>query len=130
MIALPMVVDDLNVVSILCAPNEADPPLLVNSYRMLRGSVAFEFFQPIARNPPKFVQIFRRVDRKKLLQGTPLHIAWQPTAGTPDKQVRRFTRSEGLDHPLSVTKIVTKCNGRVTRIVTGPRMLIPPHLAH
>src|SRR5258708_38043126 len=115
MVALPMIVDDRNVISILGAPNETDPPLLVNSYRMLRGSAAFEFFQPIARNPPKFVQIFRRVDRKKLLQGTPLHIAWQPTAATPDKQVSRFARPEGLDHAPSVTKIVTKCNADVTR---------------
>lgn len=107
-----MIVDDLNVISILYAPNEANPPLLVHPDRMLQGSIALKFLQPIARNSPEFVQTFCRMNRKKLLQSASLDIAWQLTAGTSGEKVSRLARCEGLNHPANVTETVTKFNGR------------------
>jgi len=60
---LLMVIDDLHVISVRAAPNETDPPLVIDPDTMLAAPVTFQRFQAIAgwneqvRKPPGGVQV-------------------------------------------------------------------------
>jgi len=51
-----MIVADLHIMSVSIEPNETDPPLIVNSDAMLPPPVAFQSFQPIARENRQVLQ--------------------------------------------------------------------------
>jgi len=44
-----VIILDLDLISVSAPPREADPPLIVDPYAVLPGSISFESLQPISR---------------------------------------------------------------------------------
>jgi hypothetical protein len=93
-----MIVDDLNVESIPCAPREANSPLVIDTDGVLSRSVAFQLFQVIARYATKFIKSACGMDCDEFLQGTLLHVTGNPSAGPAGKKLRGLPRCEAPDH--------------------------------
>jgi hypothetical protein len=92
-----MIVDDLNLLSAAIAPYEANPPLIVDSDRVLASAVALERFEPIARRLTQIIQCADAIQQQQLATGLPLN-------GTKTghvlirKQARRRRVPERTDH--------------------------------
>jgi hypothetical protein len=57
-----VVVADLDILGFSISPTEADPPLLVNSDRVLIGSISNERLESVARRRTQIVEPPRSVD--------------------------------------------------------------------
>jgi hypothetical protein len=61
-----MVVYDLNVPCRTFAPFKAYPPLFIDADAVLAAPIAAQGFKPISRRDAQIIELFGRVDRKKL----------------------------------------------------------------
>ena len=66
-----MVVDDLNKFSAAVAPYEANPPLVVDSDRMLSLTIAPKRFEPVTRRLPQIVECTGSVENQQLAARLP-----------------------------------------------------------
>ena len=55
-------------------PPKATPPLIVNANRVLLHAIPLQLFQSIRRRLPQVLELVRRIDEDKLLEGAILHI--------------------------------------------------------
>jgi hypothetical protein len=101
-----VVVDDLNVnrTRRSARPCEANPPLIVDSYRKLSGAISFKRFQPISRQSRQISQTRRSIQSVKTKLGLfgetgelPGMPAGSKPLGTPV--------AEADDHPRTITSI-------------------------
>nr|WP_310778989.1 hypothetical protein [Candidatus Palauibacter scopulicola] len=93
-----MVVDDLDVVRVSGAPEETDPPLLVDANAVLIGPIALQFLQPIARRHPEIRKINGRVEHPELSERASLNVRRQSRNGTALEEALGITVAESLDH--------------------------------
>jgi hypothetical protein len=78
LIVLPsMIVDDLDFPGFAIAPNETDPPLIVDTNTDLTLTVAVQRFQTVAGWRAQVVKLLRCVDCKKLRTSAPLNLRGQ-----------------------------------------------------
>ena len=93
-----MVVDDLDIVRVSGAPAETDPPLLADTNAVLIGSVAFQFFQPIARRHSEIRKINSRVEHSELSERDSLNVRPQPPNVLAPEETLSITVTEALNH--------------------------------
>lgn len=96
-----MVVGDFNFVRGFGFPAEADPPLVVDTDRVLVFAVSFEDFEPVAGRDGEVIEFGDGVELGEFSQGHTLDI-WRKTAGFPlvEEGSRVFT-GEGSDHNVT-----------------------------
>src|SRR5579883_3398658 len=99
---LAVVVDDFDISWSSGGPDEANPPLIVDSNTVLAGSISFQGLEAISRWHPKVVHIKRRVEQAQLAQRHVLDIRRQPPAPLAIPDARRLCISEAQDH-LAIT---------------------------
>jgi hypothetical protein len=92
-----MIVDDFDLFSAAIAPYEANPPLIVDSDRVLPLSIALERFEPVARRLTQIVQCADAVEQQQLAPGLPLNGA-KTGHVVIRKQARRRCVPERADH--------------------------------
>jgi hypothetical protein len=59
-----VIVDDFGLVRMTIPPNEVNPPLIVDSDRMLAAAAALQRFEPIARRNRKILNAPRTVEQR------------------------------------------------------------------
>jgi hypothetical protein len=93
-----MVVGELNIVRLPIAPDEANPPLIVDPDAVLPASVPTQRLEPIARHDAQLLEAMRRIDDLKL----PPRPRDDPSIDAPDQQALeqrcRTLVSEAPDH--------------------------------
>jgi hypothetical protein len=99
-----MIVDDLNVVGVPLAPDEAEPPLVVDSDAALSLSVAVQCLQAISRRRNKVPQFRGAVQLPKLPPRDMLDGLKTP-ARKPMVKSPGFGRAERLNHGMIVLRI-------------------------
>ena len=72
-----MVVDDLDLVGIVLAPDETDPPLLIDADRVPAFPIPLECFQPICRRHAQVFESPRIVEKTQLSKGDILNVRRQ-----------------------------------------------------
>src|SRR5262245_59812195 len=97
-----MTIHDLDLVRSLITPAEYDPPLIVNSDRMLASQVASQGFQSIARRRHKITKRCGIVQLHQLSAGDFGSTRRKPlgNASLVENQ-RRERASEALDHQVN-----------------------------
>jgi hypothetical protein len=80
-----MIVGDLNVESISCAPCEANSPLVIDADGVLSRSVPFQLLQFVAGYAAKFIKSISGMDCDELLQGTLLNVTGDASTGSAGK---------------------------------------------
>src|SRR5690242_14203391 len=78
-----MIIDDLNLESIPCAPREANSPLVVDPDGVLSRSIAFQLLQLVAWYAAKLIKSSSGMDCDELLQGTLLNVTGNARCSTP-----------------------------------------------
>ena len=68
-----MIVDDVNLFSAALAPYEANPPLIVDSDRVLSLAVALKRFEPIAWRLTQIVQCADAIEQQQLTTSLPFN---------------------------------------------------------
>jgi hypothetical protein len=71
-----MIIDDLNIVSIIRFPGKTYSRSIVDPYAMLPSSIAFQFFKPIGWWDAKIRKIFRVLEIPKFSISCLLDIGW------------------------------------------------------
>src|SRR4051794_3542179 len=92
-----VVIDDRHVVRVPVAPDETDPPLVVDADAVLAAPIATEFFQAIPGRDAQVVECFSRVARDELTEHRPAHLRWVATHGLAGKEAFGVTIAEALD---------------------------------
>jgi len=91
-----VIIGDLHIVSIAVAPLEANPILIVDPNAMLMPAIAFQAFQPVARQGAKIGKLAGSIDHPQLLKG-PSRTTLKASTLTGQKQSFAFTIVERLD---------------------------------
>jgi hypothetical protein len=97
---LLMIIDDLDVVRVTRAPNEADPPSLVDADAVLTSPITLELFQAICGRNPQVVQAGCSIEHPELPKGGALEVRSQPLDRLTAKQALRVRVLEALDHAI------------------------------
>jgi hypothetical protein len=92
-----VIVDDFHVMAMTAAPNEADPPLVINSNRVLSLPAASQRLQVIPRWGGQVVEISRCMKLEQFPQGDPFDSTKTP-AVLVVKKVLGFRRAKTPDH--------------------------------
>ena len=82
---------------------------------MLALAIAAQQLHPVARRHPKIVELFRRIDRKKLRSGTPLDLQRQIANDVAREDRCRPLVRKALDHARTYRNTVRSVNGIVPR---------------
>ena len=93
-----MVVDDLDVPSLIIAPDKTDALLVVDTNAELTLPVAAQRFQPIARRYSQIVEQRGRINRQQLGTSPPLDLLWEVADGVADENRRCAFVGKALDH--------------------------------
>lgn len=93
-----MVVADLYFVRTIGAPDEADPPLVVDSNAVLSSPIASQAFQPVPGRAPQIPQDIRRVQEEQLPVSLALDVGCQPRRPLPLENPPRQGVPEAADH--------------------------------
>jgi hypothetical protein len=97
-----VIVYDFNVMGATIAPNETDPPLIVNPYAVLAFSVSGEGFQSVSRRNAEIVNIDATVQHPQFPQGGLLNSRRQPSRILAMKDRLRFPTPETFNHGFRV----------------------------
>jgi hypothetical protein len=98
-----MVIADFNVVCVTILKPKADPPLIVDGYRLLALAITFKRMQPVARWISQVVKLRRKIHVLKLTCCSRRNIRRKSLGFTRLIKLFREPISEGLDH-------TDKCN--------------------
>ena len=93
-----VIVGDLDVVGVTVAPDEADPPLIIDPDAVLPTAVSAQRFQTISRRHAQRLESGRRVELNQLPIGDALYLARQPPREPPLEHALGFPITEALDH--------------------------------
>jgi len=99
-----MVVRDFDVVAMPVSPDETDPPLIIDSDRVLPHPIAVERLQPVSRRRREHSQFARGVQLKQLPKRDSLESPESPRVLVV-KQFFGFLRCEALDHLPSIERL-------------------------
>lgn len=102
-----VVVDDRDVMRVAIPPDEAHPPLVVDTDAVLAGAVAAQLLQTITRWDAEVIECFRRVDRDELAEHDPAQLCRVPPNGIAGKEAFGVAVAEALDHRSMLTQRVT-----------------------
>ena len=103
-----MIVGDFDVVSVMSAPHETDPVLIVDPDAVMPLPVAVQFFQPVAWWEPQVSQFNRAIEDGELSPGHASGRRAPSLARSPD--FRRLLVGETLDHSPILTVHVNNVN--------------------
>jgi hypothetical protein len=103
-----VIVRDLNVVSIVITPNEADPILVVDADAVFPLPFPLKLFQAIPRGKLHISQVPCCIQHRKFSLRNPSGRRPSSLARSPD--FRRLLVGETLDHPSIITNIVNNVN--------------------
>src|SRR5262245_29561100 len=93
-----MIVDDLDFVRIVLAPDEANPPLLIDADRILTFPVSFESFQPIGWRHTQVFEPLRVVEKTQLSKRRVLNVRRQLATAMAGPNDRRLVAAKADDH--------------------------------
>jgi len=93
-----VVVNDLYLQRIAFLPDEADPPLIVDSNAVLSRSVAPQFLKPVRWRNTQRIQAAGRRENFELSRRHALNILGQPSREPATKYSLGFPTLEGLNH--------------------------------
>src|SRR5579872_7468108 len=93
-----MVVHDFHLLRIATAPDEANPPLIIDSDAVLAGSVASQGFQPVAWRCKQIAQCPRPVQVFELAPGGVLNVRRQLAGALTQENALRLAAREGGYH--------------------------------
>ena len=82
-------------------PAKANPPLIVDANRVLLHAIPLQLFQSIRRRLPQVLELLRRIDGDKLLEGAILHIGRDlpnSGAGSALPEICRSGVREAVNH--------------------------------
>src|ERR1700722_14516898 len=96
-----MIVDDLNLFGGAIAPDETNPPLVVDSDRVLSLAVALKRFEPIAWRLTQIVQCADAIEQQQLTTSLAFNGA-KTRHVLIRKQARRYCVPERADHCRSL----------------------------
>jgi hypothetical protein len=97
-----VIIDDLNVVRATVAPDEADSPLLIDSYAVLSLSVSHESFQAVSRRDTEVFNAHTAIQHPQFPKGRLLKVGRQPARILTLKDPLRLSTPEALYHPYSI----------------------------
>lgn len=98
--AFSVIVDDFCVKSVSLLPSEAQPPLVVDSYRVLTLSVSLESLQAVAREASEILETRGRVEHSQLSFGL-LSKGIERRDPLPLPEALGFLVGKGPEHRLS-----------------------------
>lgn len=97
-----MIVRDLDLKGIVCAPNEAYPPLVIDADRMLPGAIPFQPFQTIPRRGTQILECAGVVQHPEFPQRRALDLLRELLREKTLIDSLGFLVLEGLDHNESI----------------------------
>jgi hypothetical protein len=74
-----VVVADFDVIRVPVSEHKANPPLVIDRYGVLPGTIALECMEAIARRNPQTLDLVSRVERRKLSKCPSFDFRWQPS---------------------------------------------------
>jgi hypothetical protein len=107
-----MVVHNLNVVRVAVAPDEAQPPLIVDADAVLSDAIACQRLQPIAGRLTEIFQVGRRRQRAQFAAGHLGQIARKALRHAVGPYRRRALVCEGPDHTALRRAYQARVQGR------------------
>ncbi len=134
-----MIVHNLNLVSVSFAPNEADPPLIIDADTVLFASVSTQGFETIARWDMQVFQGFGGIKDFQLYPRPMLNRWGEATRKLALKDPFRFTIGEALDHIFDNNAIRYYRQVLTYRWIESPRPsycyisssgVLPPHIGN
>jgi hypothetical protein len=93
-----MVIHDFHLLRISAAPNETNPPLVIDADAVLAGTIAFQGFQPVARRRKQISQHPRPVQVFQLAPGSVLNVRRQLARAFAPEDALRFAARESGYH--------------------------------
>jgi hypothetical protein len=104
-IAAPLVIiDNFNVIWSVLAPDEADPPLIVDPYGVLPIPIALQRVQPVARQTPENPKRLRVIKDLEPPLGLRPEGSKCRNVGSLEKRLSFFV-SKGSDHLLTLSDV-------------------------
>ena len=103
-----MIVHDFDAFRIAAAPNEANPPLVIDSDAVLGTAVCFQCFQPISRRHSQVVQRSGPVEIFELAPGNILNARWKSARTLAAKNLFGFRTCETDNH----RRILPHCDNK------------------
>jgi len=110
-----MVVRDFDVVAIPFSPDEANPPLVIDSDRVLPHPITVERLQSVSRRRSKLSQFGRGVQLEQLPKRDSLESPESPRVLVV-KQFFGFLRCEALDHSSSIERLALYVKRRTSGV--------------
>ena len=98
-----MIIDDLDPFRRACAPEEADPPLIVDPDTMLTLPVAAQSLKPVSWNCRHVLQLLRVVQHPQLPPGYRFNVA-ESAALLAVKKLLGLLAGEGSYHTDSISR--------------------------
>ena len=93
-----MVVDDLDFPGVTIAPDETDPPSVVDANTVLIGTVGTESLETIPGRRAQIIEPTSRIDRQELRARPTLYLHGQAAHGVTREDSRGHLVREALDH--------------------------------
>jgi len=101
------------------APDEANPPLVIDADAVLAGTLAFEGFQPVARRRKQIAQCPRPVQVFELAPGGVLNVRRQLAGAFAPKDALRFAARESGYHRNMLSYRGNMSSGLCSRTQSG-----------
>jgi hypothetical protein len=93
-----VVINDFDFVRIVLSPDKANPPLVVESDRVLTAPIALQRFEAVRRRNTQVLEPLRIVQEAQFSQCDNLNILRQPSTASPCPDYRRLVIVEADDH--------------------------------
>jgi hypothetical protein len=96
-----MVVNNLDLMSVVICPPEADTPLIIDPYAHLPGPLSLERFETVARWVPQVLDRLRRIQLAELPEGPILDVGRKLPAAVPLPYAFSLLAPERPYHPTN-----------------------------
>jgi hypothetical protein len=93
-----VVVDDLDLEGVTAAPDEADPPLAIDSDAVLPRPIPFQLLEPIGRRDPQVFDPLGSVEHSQLPETDPLNVRPEAFHALALEEALGVSVREALDH--------------------------------
>jgi len=94
-----VIIDDFHILGACAGPTKTKPVLVIDSYAVLSGTVAFQGFETIARRNTQIIEPSRHFQLPQFSQGDAFKLDEPPNALT-GRQPLRVAALEGSDHEV------------------------------
>jgi hypothetical protein len=96
-----MIIDNLNVIGMSVAPNEAYAPLRIDANAVLPFAFALQGFEPVAWGHPQAVEKGRSIKHQKLAERSPLDVRTEFPRPLTIEQSLGIAAAKRLDHTIT-----------------------------